>query len=264
MFESLKYWNLTKTIALTDFKLKYQGSALGFVWSLMKPLLSFTVLYYVFTTLFGMGSEIPHYPVYLLLGIVVWSFFTESTVSSLFSIVNKGDLLRKVYFPRITLIISNTGTTFLTFISSLLIVFLFMFINDVPLTWRVLVLPLIFIELYILVLGVGLLVSALYVRFRDVAHIYEVILQAAFYATPILWSPAQRALPPRASALVMMNPMAQILQDFRWALVDPNTFVVKDAVAWPTIAIPYLIPIVLFIFGYYLFQKSAAKFAEEV
>lgn len=264
MFEIFKYWNLTKTIALTDFKLKYQGSVLGFLWSLMKPLMLFAVLYFVFTRLFALGDEIPYYPVYLLLGIVVWNFFVESTVSALYSIVGKGDLLRKVYFPRIALIISNTGTTFLTFISSLIIVFVFMIINGVPFTWRMLVLPLVFIELYILVLGVGLIVSSLYVRFRDIAHIYEVLLQAAFYATPILWSPLQRGMSDKMAAIVMMNPMAQILQDFRWALIDPDVYLVSDAVAWPTVAVPYVIPILVFLFGYAFFQRSAAKFAEEV
>lgn len=262
MFSFLKYRNLIKMIALTDFKLKYEGSFLGYLWSLVKPLMLFTVMYFVFTRVFKLGSTIPYYPVYLLTGIVVWTFFTETTVTALYSIVSKGQLIRKVYFPRIILIFSNSLTSFLTFASNLVIVFAFMVFNSVPVSSRILVLPLLFIELYIFALGVGLFLGALYVKFRDIAHIWEVILQALFYATPILYSPDR--LPGVFQKIAMLNPMAQIIQDFRWSLISSETMTAWDVLYVRYTWIPYVLVIVVFIFGYFVFEKMAATFAEEV
>lgn len=263
MFEVFKYWNLTKTIALTDFKLKYQGSVLGYLWSLVKPLMLFTVLYFVFTRVFRVGDAIPYYPVYLLLGIVLWNFFVETTVSCLYAIVGKGDLIRKVYFPRAALIISNSATAFMTFLGNLVVVGVFMAVNQVPLTWKVALVPLVFVELYVLVLGVSLLLSALYVRFRDIAHIWEVFLQAFFYATPILYAPD--LVPETWRGLFMMSPMAQILQDFRYLVVTPDATTAASVLHSPAmLAVPYLIPVVVLVLGSIVFEKSAAKFAEEV
>lgn len=263
MFEVFKYWNLTKTIAITDFKLKYQGSVLGYLWSLVKPLMLFTVLYFVFTQVFNVSSAIPFYPVYLLLGIVVWNFFSETTVMCLFAIVGKGDLIRKVWFPRAALIISNSATVFMTFLGNLLVVIIFMVINQVPITARILLVPLVFVELYILVLGASLLLSALYVKFRDIAHIWEVFLQAFFYATPILYSPAM--IPEQWRPLFMLNPVAQIMQDFRYLVVTPEAVTTASVQTsmW-MLAIPYVIPFVVLVIGYVVFERSAARFAEEV
>ncbi len=263
MFDVFKYFNLIKTISLTDFKLKYQGSVLGYLWSLVKPLMLFTVMYFVFTRVFKLGNGIPYYPVYLLLGIVVWTFFLETSISCLLSIVGKGDLIRKVYFPRAVLIISNSMTAFLTFLANLVIVFVFMVANRVPLTWNVLLVPLVMIELYIFVLGVGLILSSLYVKFRDISHIWEVAMQALFYATPILYSPM--ALPESYRRILMLNPIAQILQDFRYLIISTKTVTVSSIYqsSWLAI-IPYLLPIIIFVSGYFLFEKMAAKFAEDV
>lgn len=263
MFEIFNYTHLTKTIALTDFKLKYQGSMLGYLWSLVKPLMLFTVLYFVFTKVFKVGADIPYYPVYLLTGIVVWNFCVETTVSCLYAIVGKGDLIRKVYFPRAVLVISNSATAFLTFVGNLLIVFVFMAINHVPLTWKVLLLPVLFVELYVLVLGLGLILSALYVKFRDIAHIWEVFLQAMFYATPILYSPTM--ISGWGRTVLLLNPVAQILQDFRYLLITDKSITAAATISSPLLlAVPYALPFIIFTIGYFVFEKSAARFAEDV
>lgn len=263
MFEIFKYFNLIKTIALTDFKLKYQGSVLGYLWSLVKPLMLFTVMYFVFTRVFKLGGNIPYYPVYLLLGIVVWTFFLETSISCLLSIVGKGDLIRKVYFPRAVLIVSNSFTAFLTFLANLVIVFVFMIFNHVPFTWNILLAPIVMVELYVFVLGVGLILSSLYVKFRDVSHIWEVVMQALFYATPILYSPL--ALPETYRKILMISPVAQILQDMRYLIITNQTLTVSSIYHSPfIIAIPYILPFIIFAFGYTLFEKMAAKFAEDV
>jgi ABC-2 type transport system permease protein len=263
VFRAIKnYKNLIRALAVTDFKLKYQGSILGYLWSLVKPLMLFSILYFVFTRVFSLGNEIDHYPVYLLLGIVVWNFFVETSVTCLYSIVGKGDLIRKVYFPRIVLIISANMTSFLVFIANSIIIALFMILTGVEVRATIFIAPLLLLELFLFVTGVGLILSSIFVKFRDVAHIWEVILQALFYATPILYSP--NMLPGLVSKIAMLNPMAQILQDFRYVVVSKNTVTAFDILGKKFFIIPYIIPIAIFTIGLLVFEKMASKFAEEV
>lgn len=261
MLELTGYRNLTRTIAVTDFKLKYQGSILGYLWSLVKPLLLFTVLYFVFTKVFKIGGTIPYYPVYLLLGIILWTFFSETSVACLFSIVSKYDLIRKVYFPRIVLIFSNSLTSLFTFLSNLMVVFVFMVFNHVPFTLNIVYIPLLLFELFIFVMGIGLFLGAFYVKFRDISHIWEVILFAGFYATPILYSPAM--IPGIYKKILLLSPMAQIIQDFRYVLITNQAVTSESVLGWPYFIIPYVLPFVIFFFGYFVFEKMASKFAEE-
>jgi ABC-2 type transport system permease protein len=222
----------------------------------------FTVLLFVFTRVFKLGGNIPFYPVYLLLGIVIWTFFAEITVSCLLSIVGKGPLIRKIYFPRIILIISNSFTSLLTFLSNLVVVFVFMVGFKVVPTWHVVFIPLVIIELYLFVVGIGLILSSLYVKFRDISHIWEVVLQALFYATPILYSPA--IVPDAYKPLMMLSPIAQIIQDFRYLLITDKAVTAWQVLQFPYYFIPYVLPFIIFIIGYIIFEKMAAKFAEEV
>lgn len=256
------YIGLVKELALTYFKLKYQGSVLGYFWSLVKPLMLFLVLLFVFTKVFKLGGSIAHYPVYLLLGIVIWGFFSEITAISLGAIVENGDLIRKVYFPRIVLVIARSVTSLMVFVLNLLVVLVFMFFEKImPGFSSILVLGLI-LELFILATGIGLILSSLFVRYRDVAHIWEVVLTAAFYATPILY-PLSLA-PKRFAGLLMLNPMAQIIQDMRYLLITKQSSTVLGTLPFTLAWIPYALPFLIFAFGYWLFNKSSAKFAEEV
>jgi len=257
-----KYKNLIKTIAITDFKLKYEGSVLGYLWSLMKPLLMFSVLLFVFTRVFKVGSTIPNYPVYLLSGIVLWSYFTESSATLMGSIAGKAHIIRKVYFPRIVLPVANSLTSIMILFANLIIVAIFMAFSRIVPTWTVLLTPFLFIELYILVLGVGLLLSALFVRFRDIAHIWEVIIQAMFYATPILY--AADKLPEPYRQIAMLNPMAQIIQDFRFLVISDQALTAYHILPTAALWIPYTLPLIVFSLGYYVFNKMAARFAEDV
>jgi ABC-2 type transport system permease protein len=124
-----KYFELIRELAITDFKLKYQGSVFGYLWSLVKPLAYFAVLYTVFTKVFHIGSDIPHYPIYLLFGVMTFSFWGETTAMAMSSIVYKGDLIRKVYFPRIVLVISSTLTSLITYSLNLLVLMLFAYLK---------------------------------------------------------------------------------------------------------------------------------------
>lgn len=262
MKKNKNYINLIKELALTDFKLKYQGSILGYLWSLVKPLMLFLVLYFVFTHIFRVGNKIPHYPVYLLLGIVVWGFFTEVTAGALDSIVSKGDLIRKVYFPRIVLVISRSITSLITFLLNFVIVFIFMGFIGSEVTIKSVVVILLLVELFVLVTGIGLILGSLFVRFRDLAHIWEIFLQAMFYATPILYP--LTLVPSPFNKILMLSPIAQIIQDFRYFLITKETVTAWLIMRPEFYIIPYILPFIILAIGYVLFNKSAAKFAEEV
>lgn len=259
---SKKYLGLVKELALTDFKLKYQGSALGYLWSLVKPIMTFLVLLFVFTRIFRVGESVEHYPVYLLLGIVMWGFFTEITSTSIISIVSKGELIRKIYFPRIVLVISQSTTGLITFMLNFLVVIVFLFFSGIFLNTTAVFVPLLILELFVLTIGVSLILSSLYVRFRDISHIWEVLMMAAFYATPILYPLS--LVPSGLAKILMLNPAAQIIQDARYILVTKDSSTAWSVLGSSLFWIPYVATIAIFIFGYWFFQKSAAKFAEEV
>lgn len=256
------YLNMVKEIALTDLKLKYQGSVLGFFWSLLKPLLLFGVIYIVFSRFFRLGGDIPNYPVYLLLGIVIWTFFAEITGTCMGSIVSKGAIIRKVYFPRILLVISNSLTSLITFSLNILAVFLFLVFTGIDVGPKALLFPLLIVHLYIFVLGISLILSSLYVRFKDIAHIWEVFLQAMFYATPILYPLS--FVPPLFANFLVLSPVAQIIQDARYLLVTDQTIRANDVLPYPYFLIPYLIPFIILPLGIIIFNRMSAKFAEEV
>ncbi|NIM46568.1 MAG: ABC transporter permease [Candidatus Aenigmarchaeota archaeon] len=256
------YLGLVRELAVTDFKLKYQGSFFGYLWSLVKPLMFFGVLYVVFTRFLKIGGTIPDYPVYLLLGIVLWSFFAETTAVSMSSIVSKGDLIRKVYFPRIILTISTSITSIITLILNLFVVLIFIIFSKVTPASNFYIFLLLLIEFFILTLGVSLILASLFVRFRDISHIWEVTLQVLFYGTPILYPLS--LVPERFAKFLMLSPVAQIIQDSRRILITRETATVFEVLKSPYNLIPYILPFIIFVVGYYVFQKQSAKFAEEV
>jgi len=261
--ETKKYLGIVRQIAITDFKLKYEGSVLGYLWSLVKPMMLFSILYFVFTQFFKIGNAVPHYPVYLLLGIVMWTFFVEITSMCLGSIVGKGQLIRKVYFPRAILIFANSMTAFLTFSLNLFVVVLFMlFMGVVPTFQGVLLFLLVLVEFSFLVLGLALFLSSLFVKFRDLTHIWEVVLQFMFYATPMIYPLS--IVPLKIAKILMLSPLAQIIQDARFALITPQAQTAWQVLGIKYFWIPYTLPFVAFIVGVFVFQKTADKFAEEV
>lgn len=256
------YSELIKELAITDFKLKYQGSFLGYLWSLAKPLMLFAVLYVVFTKFLRIGGDIPHFAVYLLLGVVIWGYFVEMTAGSVDAIVGRGDLIRKIYFPRFVLVLSRGITALLTFSLNLVAVLIFILLNGVHFELKALLLPIIIVELFILTIGIGLILSSLFVKFRDISHIWEVVLQALFYGTPILYPIT--LVPKPYSTLLMLNPLAQIIQDARYVLISTQTVTSWNTLIWKYVWIPYSIPFITLALGLWLFDRSAAKFAEEV
>jgi ABC-2 type transport system permease protein len=254
---------LLKELVRTDFKLKYQGSVLGYVWSLLRPLLIFLILYVVFTKFLKVGTGVPHYPVYLLLGILLWNYFVEVSMGSVQSIVGKGDLLRKINFPKYVVILSIAVSALINLSLTSVVIVVFMIVGHVSVSWNVLLIIPLLIELIIISMSAAFFLSAAFVRYRDVSYIWEVVIQGAFYATPILY-PLSR-IPDKAAKILILNPLAQIIQDSRYVLVTNKAQTIAslyggDKWIW---AIPIGITIAAAIISTTYFRRRSKFFAEE-
>lgn len=255
---------LLKQLVKTDFKLRYQGSFLGYIWSLLRPLLLFVILYLVFAKFLKVGSAIPHFPVYLLLGIVLWNYFAEVTGGSVGAIVGRGDILRKINFPKYVIILAGSFSAFINLLLNFVVIGIFMILGDVHLTWSALLIIPLVVELFVFALALAFFLSALFVKFRDVSYVWEVIMQAAFYATPILY-PLSR-IPHGASKYLILNPMAQIIQDARHALVTNQTdtiYQVYGGDKWVWL-IPVGVTVITAVGASAYFKRQSKYFAEEV
>lgn len=255
---------LLAELVRTDFKLRYQGSLLGYAWSLLKPLLLFVILYIVFVYFLRIGRDIEHFPVYLLLGIVLWNFFVEMTTQSLGSIVGRGDLIRKIRIPRWMIVFSSSISATINLFLSLTIVGLFMAINQVNIPSSIAFVPLYILMIYIFSLGCSLFLAAAYVKFRDLNYIWEVILQAGFYATPIIY-PIQMIKNDVVEKILLMNPLAMAIQGVRHDVITHQTLTTYSAWngAW-YIILPIIFTVTIFIGGLIYFRSQAKDFAENI
>ena len=271
-FESLKkryHYAMVvfKELVKTDFQLRYQGSFLGMVGSVLKPRMLFAVMYVVFVKFLKFSDGTPTFPISLLCGTCLWSFFSESTSMGMRAIVDRGDLLRKIHFPNYIIVASTTMGSMISLGINLVVVILFGFFAHAHYTWRILLVPLSIIQLYCLGLGVALLLGSLYVYFRDVAHIWEVVLQAMFYATPIIYPismVAQNKEFSWAADILMLNPTTQTIMDIRHNLLSPEYV----PTVWTMVdnkllcLLPYVLSAVILWLGIHVFRKYSAKFAE--
>lgn len=255
---------LLSELVRTDFKLRYQGSVLGYAWSLLRPLMMFAILYVVFVKFLRIGGDIEHYPIYLLLGIVIWNFFTEMTNQSLGSVVARGDLIRKIKIPRWMIVLTSSISALINFGLNLLVVFVFMIINGVDVRITILWLPLILFQVYIFGAGLSLFLSAAYVKYRDISFIWEVTMQGAFYLTPILY-PITIIPSLMVQKLLLLNPMAQAIQNARYAVVTDQTVTAQSIFngGWYAF-IPFAVTIAAFIIGLLYFKKESKYFAENI
>ncbi len=255
---------LVRELVRTDFKLRYQGSVLGYTWSLLRPLLLFVILYIVFVRFLKVGNGIPYYPVYLLLGMVMWNFFLEMTMMSLGSIVGRGDLIRKISIPRWIIVFSSSLSALINFLLNLVIIAIFMIFNHVAISWSILYLPLIFFEVYVFALGISFFLSAAFVKFRDINYIWEVVLQAGFYITPVLY-PLSRITNHTYQKLIILNPMAQAMQDARYNAITHQSITSYALFhGGYYIFIPFLVVLIVLLIGASYFKKNSINFAEEI
>ncbi|HSX32086.1 MAG TPA: ABC transporter permease [Candidatus Saccharimonadales bacterium] len=255
---------LLRELVITDFKLRYQGSVLGYAWSLLKPLLLFLIMYVVFVKFLRLGASVPHFPVYLLLGIVMWSLFTETTSQSLTSIVDRGGIIRKIRIPRWIIVLTSSTSALINFILNMIVVGVFLVINGVDFSPEIVWFPVILLELYLLALGVSLLLSALFVKYRDVSHIWEITTQGLFYLTPILY-PLSLITNATFQKLILLNPAAQAIQDGRNVLITKETLTIAEVFGNPMARLlPLAITFVILIIGILYFRKEAKNFAENL
>jgi ABC-2 type transport system permease protein len=263
-----RFVNLTITLAATEFKLRYFGSVLGYFWSLVRPLLFFGVLYTFFTVVLNLGNGVPHYPVYLLSSIVLWTFFTETTGGCVQCLLAREGLLRKMRFPRLVIPLSVALTALFNLGTNFVAVLAFALASGVTPRWSWLELLPLMLLLAALAVGVGMLLSALYVRFRDIQPIWEVAVQALFYGSPIIYVAAQYAEKGGERvqhAAVTLNPIATLLTQSGHAFVD-SRYPTAAAAAGGTLRllIPLAIIAAMFALGLWFFNREAPRIAEHL
>jgi len=260
-----RFVSLLTTLTLTEFRLKFYGSVLGYLWQLLRPLMLFGILYLVFTEFVKFGEGVEHYPVVLLLGVVLYTFFAESVSQSVESVVGREPLVRKVDFPRLVIPMSVVGTALLNFGLNLIVVFVFAIASGVEIQWRWLELPLLIGATAVLASGIAALASALYVRYRDVKPISEVLLQMLFYATPIFYPIELITERTLQKIVLLINPFAVIVQQARHAVVDPSAPSAHTiAGSWLLLGIPFAIGVGLVVLGFWYFNREAPRIAEDL
>lgn len=257
---------LLKELVRTDFKVRYQGSTLGYLWSLLRPLFIFIVLYFIFVDFLHIGSGIPHWPQALLLGMVMWNFFTEITNQGLRAIVSQSGVIGKINFPKYIIIMSASISALINLAFNLLVIAVFIAIGRVTPSWWWLLIPVMFMEIYVFAVGCAFVLSTLYVKFRDINFIWEIIIQAAFYASAVMF-PVARVFTESviAGKVLLMNPVAQAVQDARHFLLPATMPSTGHYVHhFFMLAIPFVIILLVLILGAIYFRRRSPYFAEEI
>jgi ABC-2 type transport system permease protein len=275
-----RFVSLTWTLATTDFKLIYFGSVLGYIWSLVRPLLFFTVLYLVFSQIFHVGRGVPNYSVQLLLAIIMWTFFLQATSGCVQCLLGREALLRKMRFPRLVIPLAVVLTAAFQLVTNLLPIIVFAFAAGVRPRIYWLEIPVLLALLALLAAGIGMLLSVLFVRFRDIQPIWDIGSQVLFYASPIIYpvyyytaggrnrgAPSHFTLPVLGQIL-MMNPIASLIAQARHALVFGNEGQNPSAAyalgGWEYIAIPLGIIAFVFVLGVWVFNHEAPRISENL
>jgi ABC-2 type transport system permease protein len=259
---------LLKQLVKTDFKIRYQNSVLGYLWTLLRPLFLFAILYVVFVYILNAAGDVPHFGVYLLTGIVLWNYFVEVTMGSVGAIVAKGDIMRKVNFPRYVIVLASSFAALINLAFNFVIIAIFMAVSHTQVSSAIIFLPFLILELFLFALAIGFLLSALYVRFRDVNFIWEVSIQGAFFATPIMYgfqlvTSKEHGL--LLAKILLINPMAQLMQDVRYMLISPQTTTIATVFNNGLARlIPIGIVLVTTIVSIRYFKRRSPYFAEDV
>jgi ABC-2 type transport system permease protein len=258
-----RFFNLVWIIATTDFKLTYFGSVLGYLWSLMRPLMLFGVLYLVFSEIVKFGEGIKDYPMVLLLNIVLFTFFQEATQNCVTAVVNRESLVRKMHFPRLVIPLATVLTAAFNLAVNLLAVFVFLLAYGIQPRASWLLLPLVLVALLAFTVGVGSALAALYVRYRDVQPIWLVASTLLFYGSPVLYTIEQ--VPEDVRTAYLINPLAALLEIARVIVIDPSAPTLGEATgssaAWIA---PLAVVVGVCAAGLWLFSYEAPRVAEEL
>lgn len=247
------YRELIKNLTIADFKLRYQNTTLGFFWSILSPLLLAGVLYFVFRHLFGQEEN---FAINLLVGIMAWRFFATGTTSSLQTIVGKSSLVTKVYVPRQILVLSNVLANLISSLLEFIVLLpiIFILLGHLPLT--VLLFPIVHFLFFVLIYGAGLLLSALFVYFRDLNQIWDVLVNVLFFCSPIIYPLS--IVPAYLMPYYMFNPITQYMVIYRQVMVA------GDMPSLAAIIGVIVVGIAAFLVGNFAFNKLQRRFAEEI
>jgi ABC-2 type transport system permease protein len=257
-----RFFELLWLMSATEFKKAFFGTFLGYFWSLIRPLMLFAVLLVVFTKIIRVGSSVPHYPVLLLFNLVVFGFFQEATGSAVGSVLAQEGVVRKTQFPRLVIPLSSVLVALFTLGLNLIVVFVFILASGVMPMWTWLLFPLILAPLFALTCGVSLLLSALNVRFRDVAIIWTVLATVLLYATPLIY-PLEIIGPGLLRQVLLLNPLTLIFEQARAWIIDPNAAgAVAAAGGWLHVIPAAVIFLVVCALGVWVFRREAPKIAE--
>jgi len=258
-----RFGELLYLISVTEFKKTYFGTVLGYVWSLLRPLLLFAVLLFVFTKIVRLGSGVPHYPVLLLMNVVLFGFFSEATTTAVMSVVTQESVVRKTQFPRLVIPLSVVVTSFFNLAVNLVVVLIFIAAFGVSPAWTWLLFPLIVLVLFVFATAVSMLLASLYVRFRDTAIIWSVVASALFYATPVIY-PIE-IVPDRYRDLIMLNPLTAIFEQARKWIIDPSApGAVSAAGGWTHLLPGAAIFLGACAIGAWYFNREAPRIAEQL
>jgi ABC-2 type transport system permease protein len=261
-----RFFNLTRTLAVTEFKLKFYGSALGYVWQLLRPLLLFGVIYLFFTEFVDVGGELKFYGVGLLMGIMFFTFLSDSTQAAVTSLVDREILVRKIQFPRLAVPMAAVLTALFNLALNMVVVFAFLLASGGEPRWTWLELPILLVLLAAFATGISMLLSALFVRYRDLKPIWDVFLQALYFVSLILipYEVVEKESH-KLAQLAVLNPLAALVQQTRHAVINPES---KSAAAaaggWEYLLIPGGIVLFLVVVGYLVFDRAAPRIAEEL
>lgn len=240
-------------LVVTDLKLKYKGTALGFFWSFLQPLLIICTLIFVFSKMFR--PDMPNYAAFLVIGFIVWNFFRTGT-STLNTIVSKESLISKIHFTRELVVISASLVVLINSFFEMLMLMIVLFIIGTPITKALLFFPVIFILQYIFVLGTSFMLSALFVRFRDLDNIWSVFLEAMFFATPIIYP--NSLLLPDFPLLLILNPMTHFITNYRKIILYGTPLTLSSFFILTAISFGFLM------LGLTIFNKRKSSFVEDL
>jgi ABC-2 type transport system permease protein len=254
---------LLSLIAVADFKKAYFGTALGYLWSICRPLMLFGVLLAVFTQVFRLGSDVPNYPVLLLFNIVLFGFFQEATITAVSSIVTQESVVRKTQFPRLVIPLAVVLTTMFNLGLNLVVVFTFILAWGIDPTWTWLLFPIVLALLFALTTAVSMIVSSLYPRFRDTAILWSVAATVLFYGSPVLY-PAEK-VPPTFNDILQLNPFTPLLGLARVWVIDPTAPSPVDAAGGFANLLPAIaIYVGVCVFAVWTFRREAPRIAEQL
>jgi ABC-2 type transport system permease protein len=259
-----RFFTLVWVMAVTEFKLTFHGTSLGYAWSLIRPLLLFGVLLAVFTQVFRFGDSVQDYPALLLLNVMLFTLFSEATTRAVTSVVAREQIVRKAQFPRLVIPLSIVLTEILDLSLNLVAVFIFILAYGVDPTWTWLLLPVLVIALLIVTLAVSMIVSALYPRFRDTLLIWTVLSTVLFYATPVLYPIG--VAPEKFRHVIQLNPLTPIFEQAQKWIIDPSAPGATGATSGAEylLAASFAILVAICAASIWIFRREAPRIAEEL